>query len=337
MSETWMGDDAPSRDGWTLHAMANRLIFDTDGGVDDAQALLLLIAAGRAPDAITTVYGNVGLEAATQNVLAILAAAGVHVEVHAGAALPLVETRIDARHVHGEDGLGGAPRPVETGDLAGRDAVQFLTRTLSAAAVAADPIDLLTVGPLTNLALALRQSPGIIRGVGRLTVMGGTLYGRGNVTPAAEFNVFSDPEAAAIVLGAGLDTTVIPWEPCLSHFLEGSDLDRSLESAPESGYKAFVRGLMANERSRHARDGRGDRLFLIDPLAAAVAVEPSIVTRSLRASVGVALAPGLTRGMTVIDPSGRVGTPTVTLVEEARLDRLAGLVEASLTWSPPRG
>ena len=315
--------------------MANRLILDTDGGVDDAQALLLLIAAGRAPDAITTVYGNVSLEAATENVLAILAAAGAHIEVHAGAAQPLVETRIDARHVHGEDGLGGAPRPAETRDLAGADAVQFLTATLLAAA-AGDPVDLLMVGPLTNLALALRRTPAIVAGIGRLTVMGGTLNGRGNVTPAAEFNIFCDPEAAAIVLGAGLDTTVVPWEPCVSHFLEGSDIDRMLEAAPDSDYKAFVRGLMEHDRRRHVSEGKGDRLFLIDPLAAAVVVEPAIVTKALRASVGVSLAPGLSRGMTVIDPSGRLGTPTVTLVEKARQDRLAALVAASITWSPPK-
>jgi purine nucleosidase/non-specific riboncleoside hydrolase len=315
--------------------MANRLILDTDGGVDDAQALLMLIAGGRAPVAITTVYGNVSLEAATENVLAILAVAGVHIEVHAGAALPLVETRIDARHVHGEDGLGGAPRPAETRDLAGWDAVQFLTATLLTAADDADPVDLLMVGPLTNLALALRRTPAIAKGIGRLTVMGGTLYGRGNVTPAAEFNIFCDPEAAAIVLGAGLDTTVVAWEACLGHFLAGSDLDRMLDAAPDSDYKAFVRGLLDHDRSRHVREGKGDRVFLIDPLAAAVVVEPSIVTKALQASIGVSLAPGLTRGMTVVDPSGRLGTPTVTLVEEVRLDRLGALVAASLAWLPP--
>src|SRR5262245_27800060 len=246
--------------------MANRLILDTDGGVDDAQALLMLIAAGRAPHAITTVYGNVGLEAATENVLAILAAAGVHIEVHAGAAQPLVETRIDARHVHGEDGLGGAPRPAETRDLAGWDAVQFLTATLSAAAEAADPADLLMVGPLSNRALALRRTPSITRGIRRITDLGGTMHAPGNGTTAAEFNIFCDPGAAAIVLGAGLDTTIVPWEPCLSHFLAGSDLDRMLEGAPESDYKAFVRGLMAHDRTRHVREGKADRLFLIDPL-----------------------------------------------------------------------
>jgi purine nucleosidase len=214
--------------------------------------------------------------------------------------------------------------------------VQFLTTTLSAAAAAADPVDLLMIGPLTNLALALRRAPGIAGGFGRLTVMGGTLYGRGNVTPAAEFNIFCDPEAAAVVLGAGLHTTIVPWEPCVAHFVEGSDIDRVFEAVPDSEYKAFVQALVMHDRSRHIRDGKGDRLSLIDPLAAAVAIEPGIVTKALRASVAVSLAPGLTRGMTVVDPSGRLGTPTVTLVEEARLDRLAALVAASLTWSPPR-
>jgi purine nucleosidase len=109
-----------------------------------------------------------------------------------------------------------------------------------------------------------------------------------------------------------------------------------LSMAPDSDYKAFIRGLMEHDRSRHVREGKGDRLFLIDPLAAAVVVEPSIVTKAVRASVGVSLAPGITRGMTVVDPSGRLGTPTVTLVEEARQDRLAALVAASLTWRPPR-
>jgi len=312
----------------------NRLILDTDGGVDDAQALLLLIANGRIPDAITTVYGNVSLEAATENILATLAIAYADIEVHAGAALPLVQDLIDARHVHGEDGLGGAPRPAQTPDAAGSDAVQFLTATLVKAAADADPVDLLMIGPLTNLALALRRTPGIAAGIGRLTIMGGTLWGRGNVTPAAEFNIFCDPEAAAVVLGAGLDTTLVPWEACLAHFVAGSDIDRILKVVPDSDYKAFIRALIDHDRGRRIRDGEGDRLALIDPLAAAVVVEPGVVTRTLRASVAVSLAPGLTRGMTVIDPSGRVGTPAVTVVEEAHADRLATLMAAALAYSP---
>src|SRR5258708_20648252 len=161
----------------------NRLILDTDGGVDDAQALLLLIAAGRAPDAITTVFGNVSLDSATKNVLATLAVAGAAIPVHTGAAQPLAQDRIDAHHVHGEDGLGGAPRPARTADIAGSDAVGFLAATLLAAAATADPVDLLMIGPLTHLSPALQRAPGITGGIGRLIIMGGTVYGRGNVTP----------------------------------------------------------------------------------------------------------------------------------------------------------
>jgi purine nucleosidase len=313
----------------------NRLILDTDGGVDDAQALLLLIAAGRAPDAVTTVFGNVSLEAATKNVLATLAVAGATIPVHTGAAEPLAQDWIDAHHVHGEDGLGGAPRPARTADIAGSDAVGFLAATLLAAAATADPVDLLMIGPLTNLALALQRRPGITGGIGRLTIMGGTLHGRGNVTPAAEFNLFSDPEAAAIVFGAAIDTTVVPWEPCLAHALAGAEIDRMFEPVVASDYKAFAQALVEHDRKRHVRNGQGDCFFFIDPLAAAVAVEPGMVSRSLRASLGVSLAPGITRGMTVVDPSGRLGTPMVTLVEEARLDRLSALYAASVAYSPP--
>lgn len=308
----------------------NRLILDTDGGVDDAQALLMLIAAGRTPHAITTVFGNVSLETATENVLSTLAVAGAGAPVHMGAADPLVTGRIHAHHVHGEDGLGGAPRPERTDDVAGSDAVGFLVATLAEAAASGERVDLLMIGPLTNLALALKQAPGIIRGIGRLVIMGGTLHGRGNVTPAAEFNIFADPEAAAIVFDAELDTTMVPWEPCVAHRLEGADIDLMFGCAAHGDYKAFTWALVQNERTRHVRQGLGDCLMFIDPLAAAVFIEPDIVTRSIRASVGVALAPGLTRGMTVIDPSGRVETPAVTVIEEVRLDRLKTLFAASV-------
>jgi purine nucleosidase/non-specific riboncleoside hydrolase len=314
---------------------SNRLILDTDGGVDDAQALLLLIAAGRTPDAITTTFGNVSLEAATRNVLTTLAVAGAAVPVHTGAAQPLAQDWIDAHHVHGEDGLGGAPRPERTADIAGSDAVGFLVSTLSAAAASADPVDLLMIGPLTNLALALQRAPGIAGGIGRLVIMGGTIHGRGNVTPAAEFNIFSDPEAAAMVFGAAIDKTVVPWEPCLAHVLAGAEIDRMFEPVIASDYKAFAQALVQHERKRHIRNGQGDCFFFIDPLAAAVVVEPGMVTKSLRASVAVSLAAGITRGMTVVDPSGRLETPMVTLVEEVRLDRLAALYAASAAYSRP--
>jgi inosine-uridine nucleoside N-ribohydrolase len=308
----------------------NRLILDTDGGVDDAQALLLLIANGRPPDAITTVFGNVDLDTATDNVLAVLSVAGKAIDVHTGAHEPLEQEIIHAREVHGDDGLGGAPRPETIAEIAGSDAAGFLVSELSIAATTGRKIDLLFIGPLTNLAMALTAAPGIVNGIGQLTIMGGTVYGRGNVTPAAEFNVYADPEAAAMVFAADIDTVVVPWEPCVSHALTGDDVDTLFARVPDSDYKTFSQALAVHARKFVAERGKGDVLQFVDPLAAAVAVEPSIVTRSVRASVEVALTPGLTRGMTVVDPSGRLGSPPVTLVEEARLDRLAALYARSI-------
>jgi purine nucleosidase len=308
----------------------NRLILDTDGGVDDAQALLLLIANGRPPDAVTTVFGNVDLDSATRNVLSVLAVAGATIDVHKGAHEPLEQEIIHAREVHGEDGLGGAPRPHTIAEIAGSDAAGFLVTELSIAATTGQPIDLLFIGPLTNLAMALQAAPGIVRGIGRLTIMGATVYGRGNTTPAAEFNIYADPEAAAVVFAAGIDTVVVPWEPCVSHFLTGAEVDALFAEVPESDYRTFSLALAAHARKTLAGHGKGDFLRFVDPLAAAVVVEPGIVTRSLRASVDVALAPGITRGMTVVDPSFRLGTPPVTVVEEAKLDRLKALYVRSI-------
>jgi purine nucleosidase/non-specific riboncleoside hydrolase len=311
----------------------NRLILDTDGGVDDAQALLLLIAAGRAPDAVTTVFGNVGVEVATRNILATLAVAGADIPVHIGAAQPLAQPIIDARHIHGEDGLGGAPRPARTAEPAGSDAVGFLVTIFRDAAEKGERVDMLMIGPLTNLALALRRDPAILAGIGQLTIMGGTVYGRGNTTPAAEFNIFADPEAAAAVFAAGIETVVVPWEPCVTHTMTGAEVDELFETVPNSPQKTFSRALAGHARQVIAGYGRGDHFRFVDPFAAAVLVEPDIVTRSVQASVDVALAPGITRGMTVVDPSGRLGTPKVTLVEEARLDRLVALYKASIAFA----
>ena len=310
----------------------NRLILDTDGGIDDAQALLLLIAAGRTPYAVTTVFGNVGLEAATANILATLAIAGIEVPVHMGARKAIAQPLIDAKHVHGEDGLGGAPRPARTAEPAGDDAVGFLVRTLREAGSEGRKVDLLMIGPLTNLALALDVDAAIAEGIGRLTIMGGTIHGRGTVTPAAEFNIYADPEAAKIVFSAGLDTMVVPWEPCVEHHLSGAEVDALFAGLPESPVKRFSLALANHARQRVAGFGGGDAFRFVDPFAAAVAVEPEIVTRSIRASVDVALAPDITRGMTVVDPSHRLGTPAVTLVERADIRRLTELYAASMTF-----
>lgn len=312
----------------------NKLILDTDGGVDDAQALLMLIAGGRTPDAITTVFGNVDLDAATRNILSTLAVAGADVPVHTGADRPLTQKIIDAKYIHGDDGLGGAPRPLHTAAAAGTDAIGFLRDTFRTAGDKGQKVDILMIGPLTNLALALRLEPSIINGIGRLTIMGATVYGRGNTTPAAEFNIYADPEAAAIVFGSDIDMLIVPWEPCMSHHITGTQTEALFAPLPEHPAKAFSLALARHSRQTNETYGAGDVFRFVDPLAAAVVVDPSIVTKTISASMDVALAPGIARGMTVVDPSGRLGTPKITILEEAKLDRVIEIYQASIAYTP---
>jgi purine nucleosidase/non-specific riboncleoside hydrolase len=310
------------------------LILDSDGGVDDAQALIMLVANGHPPDLITTVFGNVGRDQATTNLLAVTAQLGVSIPVHRGADRPLVQPIIDARHVHGDDGLGGAVRPTRQDAPASDDAVGVLVRTFDAAAANGEKADLLMIGPLTNLALALRLDPSIIAGIGRLTVMGGTVYGRGNTTPAAEFNIYADPEAAQIVLTAGIETMIVPWEPCTTHFMAGERVDSLFAVAPPGALRDFSQALAGHARRVTASRGNPDVFRYVDPLAAAILIDPTMVTRSISASSSVMLGPGLTRGMTLVDPSGRLGTPPITFVEEVDLGKVDALYGASIAYSP---
>lgn len=313
--------------------MVRKLILDTDGGVDDAQALLMLIAADRTPDYITTVFGNVGLDAATRNILTVLEVAGKGgVPVHKGADRPLTQPVIDAKYIHGEDGLGGAPRPAKIPEIASADGVGFLVETFRAAVSQGEKVDILMIGPLTNLALALRLAPDIVEGIGQLTIMGATVYGRGNTTPAAEFNIYADPEAASVVFGADIETLVAPWEPCVTHFMTGDEVDALLAEIPDSPEKQFSAALVDHARRTTIGYGGPDHFRFVDPLAIAAVIEPDLVTKTVKASVDVALAPGITRGMTLVDPTGRLGTPMVTLIEEAKVERLVALYRSSVAY-----
>ena len=311
-----------------------KLIFDSDGGVDDAQALIMLIANGRTPDILTAVFGNVGRDQAATNLLAVCSLMGVSIPLHRGADRPLAQPIIDATYVHGNDGLGGAARPAKQDEPASDDAIGVLVRTFRDAARTGEKVDILMIGPLTNLALALRLAPDIVRGIGTLTIMGGTVYGRGNTTPAAEFNIFADPEAADIVLTAGIETVVVPWESCVSHYMAGTRVDAMFDSLPETPVATFSRTLVNHYRGVRKTFKAPDNMLYVDPLAAAVLIDPSMIRKSVQASSSVALAPGLTRGMTLVDPSGRLGTPKITFVEEVDTAKVDALYAVSVAYVP---
>lgn len=193
--------------------MASRILLDCDPGLDDALALLLA-HGDPALDlvGVTTVGGNVGLANTTKNALELREYLGfADVPVSAGADRPLVRDARDAAHVHGESGLGSLVLPPAKLGATGTHAVDFIIETIRAAP---GGIDLVATGPLTNIALALEKDPGIARLVKSFVIMGGS-FTRGNATPAAEFNIYADPEAAKVVFDAdwrpvmvGLDLTL---------------------------------------------------------------------------------------------------------------------------------
>jgi purine nucleosidase len=181
--------------------MSTTIILDCDPGIDDA--LAIAFAAG-SPEielaGLTTVAGNVELAKTTANALAVASFVGLgSVPVTAGCGTPLLRPALHAGHVHGESGLGGAVLPAPGRSAEGGHAIDYIIET---AAAAPGEITLVATGPLTNIGLALRREPRLASWVRDFVIMGGSAS-RGNVSPAAEFNIWADPEAAAIVFGAG--------------------------------------------------------------------------------------------------------------------------------------
>jgi purine nucleosidase len=187
--------------------VAKKIILDCDPGIDDALAIAFAVGS---PDldliGITSVAGNVGLDLTTSNAQRVSEFVGAGgVPVTPGAAAPLLRPPIDARLVHGDSGLGGARLPDPVSRPAGGHAVDYLIDTIKAAP---GEITLVATGPLTNIALAVHREPRLISLVSDFVIMGGSA-GRGNVTPAAEFNIAVDPEAAAVVFRAGWTVTMV--------------------------------------------------------------------------------------------------------------------------------
>src|SRR5246127_410036 len=189
------------------------IIIDTDPGQDDAIAILFALGASDRLDlrAITAVAGNVPLSLTAKNARIVLGWANrTDIPVYAGCPRPLVREPVTAEHVHGETGLAGVPLEEPEVQLANGHAVDFLIKAL----VNAWPgtITLCLLGPMTNLAAALVQEPDIRQGIKEVVLMGGGCHVRGNVTPTAEFNVYADPEAAAVVFASGVPIVVLPLD-----------------------------------------------------------------------------------------------------------------------------
>jgi inosine-uridine nucleoside N-ribohydrolase len=268
--------------------MTTPLILDCDPGHDDAIALLLALAS---PElelvGVTTVHGNQTLDKTTDNALRVLALAGREdVPVAMGADRPLERELHVAAHVHGESGLDGPALPARASEPVEQHAVDFLLEHVTPETV------LVPVGPLTNIALALERG---LRPA-RIVLMGGAIC-EGNMTPAAEFNIWADPEAAARVFGSGLDVTMIGLDVTHAALLTPGWAER-FGHAGRLG--AFVAELVEFFKQYHQRTYGWDGAPIHDAVALAHALRPGIVTTQ-HLNVEIETASELCRGRTVVD------------------------------------
>ena len=270
-------------------AVPARVVIDTDPGVDDFLALLLALrSAELRVEALTTVGGNCPLRLATRNALRVLEYAGrEEVPVYAGAARPARGSFRYAPYFHGPSGLTSRmPRP-RTAPASG-PAVDALARLL--ASRGAGPITVIALGPLTNIARLVQDKPALARKIGQLVIMGGAVESRGNVSQYAEFNIWNDPEAAAVVLRSGLPVRLIGLDVCNLVRLRPGDVR---QAAP------VVRRMMENW---FALRPQGDRFSMCDPLAVAAVIAPHLfLFKSMSLHV---VKDGAQRGRTVAAEDG---------------------------------
>src|SRR5829696_6346043 len=288
------------------------LVIDTDPGIDDALAILLALASPEVDlRLVTTVHGNVELEQTTDNALRVLHLAGrSDVPVAAGAAEPLVHPQPErAGHVHGSAGLGGVELPPSPAGPDPRPAVVVLAELLLSSPV---PVTVAAVGPLTNLALLLRVHPDAAARIGRLVIMGGSAARGGNVTAAAEFNVWADAEAAQAVLTSTLPTLLVGLDVTLPTVLDEAGIARFAAAGPiGSSAAAILRQYLDHARSAYGTTG----VVVHDALAVTEAIVPGTLG-TVRRDVVVDTGLGFGRGQTLVDRRTVSTAPTAVEVAE---------------------
>jgi purine nucleosidase len=275
-----------------------RLIIDTDTASDDAVALLMAHNwPGVEVEAITVCYGNMPLEVASANARYSVEVCGADTPVYEGLARPLLRPVAHADWFHGPEGMGMLGRLHPKRPAAGTDAVDQLLRRCAAAP---GEITLVTLGPLTNIAVALSVEPRLAEWVKECYVMGGNANCVGNVTPAAEFNIWCDPEAARIVFASGMKILMVGWEHCrFEGALDDAEMQKIRDLDTPKAHFALDCNSYALQAGREIQGASG--LMLPDPITMAIALDPSVCTGRSWHHVAIACADELTRGMTVVD------------------------------------
>lgn len=300
-----------------------RFLIDTDTASDDAVAILMAL---RHPDiqveALTVVSGNVGLDQAVQNALYTVEFCGADVPVYAGAAKPMMRRLETADYVHGNDGMGDCGLPLHGRTPAvGRGADVIVDTILGSPG----EITLVTLGPLTNVALAVLRAPEIVDAVARVVVMGGTgVSGPGNASAMAEYNIWADPEAAQIVVRSGLPLELVGWDVSITSAVvtpERHDQMRAL-GTPFSEFAVDIAQVVRRLAMSYGMEGDD----LPDPIAMAYAIDPTPAAVS-RLRVDVMVGDGPQRGVLDVDQLGITqAEPNLDLVTDYPSERFFGML-----------
>ncbi|MGA0064123.1 MAG: nucleoside hydrolase [Ilumatobacteraceae bacterium] len=280
-----------------MPARSDRMWIDTDTASDDVVALILALRTpGVHVEGISVVAGNVPLDMATQNALYTLHVCDVKRPVHVGAHRPLARPYSSAQMVHGHDGMGDIGL-----DLHGRqpDSLDAVGAMLAAFAARPGEMDLVTLGPLTNVALALRIEPRFASWVRRCVAMAGTGVLPGNVTALSEYNVWADPEAANVVFQSGMAVEMVGWDVSWKDAVIDDSLAASLRTI--SPLAEFAIDIQRCVREFCRTETKLDGFDFPDPIAMCVALDDSIVTADMFAPVSVQLGEGHARGQTIVD------------------------------------
>lgn len=290
-----------------------RFLIDTDTASDDAVALIAALRdVSVTVEAITVVAGNVPLELAVRNALIAIETASTYAPpVYAGAGKPLLRKPVSAEGVHGNDGLGGLDLPTPHLSASNGHAVNKLIELIRK-----NPgeLELVTLGPLTNIALALSLAPDIAAKLKHVWLMAGTGFGPGNVSPVAEFNVYADAEATQVVLNSGMPMTFVPWDVSTGDaFIDEQDIARLLSSGSKIAEFCVKcnRTLKAYNKTYWNKDG----FDLPDPVTMMVAMHPDLITEQVEVYSYIEYGSEGSYGLMVSDRFGLLKhKPNVTLV-----------------------
>lgn len=304
-----------------------KFIIDTDTASDDAVALVLAL---QHPDidlqAITVVAGNVPLQQGVQNALYTVERCEKQTPVYAGCAKPILRDLATAENVHGNDGMGDIGLPLSGRTPADGHAVDVLREVIN---THADDITLITLGPLTNIAVALLREPDLAQKVSHCYIMGGLGAGHGNITPNAEFNVWVDPEAAKIVFESGMPITMVGWDISWKYATfdkAQADEIRNI-GTPLAEFVVDIQATL----TEYAKAESGLAGFdLPDPITVAIAIDP-IIAEFKKYHVDVTTGEDLARGLTVVDILGVTGKEAqVNVTTSANRDKFVELLKASV-------